>query len=149
MLYAPSNYQEQLPKSVRINKRFYAHFKDEKDYFLTTINGISSINERSRYASLLLNRLMFLYFIQHKGLVDNDPNYLSKHLKITKDSDLNFYRRFLLPLFHEGLSKSGCSSQHHTLHGNVPFLDIDLFKEHPLERDNPNIHIANEAFDRL
>src|SRR5205085_11968864 len=149
MFYAPSNYQEQLPKSVRINKRFYARFKSEKDYFLTTINGIASNNERSRYASLLLNRLMFLYFIQHKGLLDNDPNYLSRHLKITKDSDLNFYRRFLLPLFQEGLSKSGRSSQHHMLHGNVPFLDIDLLKEHSLERDNPNIHIANEAFDRL
>src|SRR5947207_1134069 len=132
MFYTPSTYQEQLPKRVRINKRFYARFKSEEDYFLTTINGIASDNERTRYASLMLNRLMFLYFMQHKGLLDNDPNYLPKHLKITKESDLNFYRRFLLPLFHEGLSKSGRSSQYHMLHGNVPFLDIDLFIDNTL-----------------
>ena len=149
MFYTPSTYQEQLPKRVRINKRFYARFKSEKDYFLTTINGIASDSERTRYASLMLNRIMFLYFMQHKGLLDNDPNYLPKHLMITKNSDLNFYRRFLLPLFHERLSKPGRSSEHHTLHGNVPFLNIDLFKDHPLERNNPTIQIANEAFDRL
>src|ERR1700694_2906827 len=149
MFYTPSTCQEQLPKRVRINKRFYARFKSEEDYFLTTIKRIASDSELIRYASLMLNRLMFLYFMQHKGLLDSDPNYLPKHLKITKDSDINFYRRFLLPLFYEGLSKPGRSSEHHTLFGNVPFLNIDLFKEHTLERYNPTIQIANEAFDRL
>ena len=32
--------------------------------------------DREVYASVMLDRLMFVYFIQKKGFLDNDPDYL-------------------------------------------------------------------------
>ena len=102
----------------------------------------------------MLTRLMFLYFIQHKGFLDNDTNYLLNHLKMTqnrKGIGLDFYRDFLLILFHEGLSKQTHPPEYTTFLGNVPFLNIDLFKKHEIERDNSSstIEIPDEAFERV
>src|SRR5579864_2029518 len=147
-------YFPQFQSVGSIFKRFYNRFQTEQDIFLARIKGISSQANRNRYASLMLTRLMFLYFIQHKGLLDNDTNYLLKHLKMTqnrKDIGLNFYRDFLLILFHEGLSKQTHPPERTALLGNVPFLNIDLFKKHEIERDNfsSTIEIPDEAFERV
>jgi len=96
---------------------------------------------------------MFLYFIQHKGFLDHDTNYLSNHLKIIhdrQDISLNFHRDFLLILFYEGLSKQAYAPEHAASLGNIPFLNINLFKEHQIERDNcSTIQIPDEAFERI
>src|SRR5215470_11617172 len=69
----------------RVTKRFYDRFQKAHASFLTFIEGISTQADREWYTSLMLNRLMFIYFIQKKGLLamsgrgqlDGDPNYLS------------------------------------------------------------------------
>jgi hypothetical protein len=136
-----------------ISKRFYDRFQTEYSTFLTHIKGIASSTDRDQYASLLLTRLMFLYFIQHKGFLDHDTNYLSNHLKIIqdrKDTSLNFYHDFLLILFYEGLSKQAYLPEHAAFLGNLPFLDINLFKEHQVELDNSStVQISDEAFERI
>src|SRR5260370_7534291 len=96
-------YFAQARRLGRIFKCLYNRVQTERDIFLARIKGISSQANRSRYASLMLTRLMFLYFIQHKAFLDNDTNYLLNHLKMTqnrKGIGLNFYRDFLLILFH-------------------------------------------------
>src|SRR6266516_6757933 len=73
----------------RVTKKFYDRFKVEHAAFLTFIEGIEAQADREWYASLMLNRLMFVYFIQKKGFLDTrragrldgDPNYLSNRLK--------------------------------------------------------------------
>jgi hypothetical protein len=76
---------------------------------------------------------MFLYFLQRKNFLDDDPNYLSNHLKMFQNSidrtNLNFYHDFLLILFFEGLSNPIHSSELSAVVGNVPFLNLDLFKK--------------------
>ncbi len=137
----------------RISKRFYDRFQTEYSTFFTHIKGITSNTDRDRYASLLLIRLMVLYFIQHKGFLDHDTNYLSNHLKIIQDHQdisLNFYRDVLLTLFFERLSKQAYIPEHAAFLGNIPFLNINLFKEHQIERDNcSTIQIPDEAFERI
>ena len=65
----------------------------------------------------MLNRLMFVYFIQKKGFLDGDRDYLRNRLpgadaeQAGKDQFHSFYRYFLLRLFHEGLGGSGARSQ--------------------------------------
>src|SRR2546429_8841735 len=85
---------------ARIYKRFFEHYQTEYTNFLKHIHGILDYTDLSRYASLMLTRLMFLYFLQHKNFLDNDPNYLSNHLKIFQYSGdttgLDFYHDFLL-----------------------------------------------------
>jgi len=54
----------------------------------------------------MLNRLMFIYFIQKKGFLDNDNNYLLSRLDISKQRGKDkYYKAFLCPLFFEGFAK--------------------------------------------
>src|SRR6266516_3803364 len=138
---------------ARIYKRFFERFQNEYTIFLTHINGILDNTDLNKYASLMLTRLMFLYFLQHKHFLDNDPNYLSNHLKIFQNggdtTGLNFYHDFLLCVLFNGLSNSNHSSDLCAIAGNVPFLNIDLFKENQIESTNSLIQISNEAFEGI
>lgn len=51
----------------KVTKQFYEKFKKEHGAFLQFIKGISDRANQEWYASLMLNRLMFCYFIQKKG----------------------------------------------------------------------------------
>jgi hypothetical protein len=146
----------------RVTKKFYDRFKLEHAAFLNLIGGIDAQADREWYASLMLNRLMFVYFIQRKGFLDTqapgqldgDPNYLSSRLKRVQQERGEgqfhpFYRYFLLKLFHEGLSQREHAPELEALLGNVPYLNGGLFDVHMLERANPEITIPDEAFDQL
>ena len=140
----------------KITKKFYDRFKQEHRVFLDFIEGIQNIADREWYASLMLNRMMFIYFIQKWGFLDNDPDYLRNRLHRMqtthgKDRFQTFYRRFLLRLFHEGLGQPEASRSPElaTLLGRVPYLNGGLFDVHDLERDNPKIHIPDEAFQNI
>src|SRR5579884_3164340 len=54
----------------RVTRRFYEQFRDQQLAFTELIEGIADEREQRWYASVLLNRLMFLYFLQCKGFVD-------------------------------------------------------------------------------
>jgi hypothetical protein len=146
----------------RVTKKFYDRFKLEHAAFLNLIGGIDAQADCEWYASLMLNRLMFVYFIQRKGFLDTqtpgqldgDPNYLSSRLKRVQQERGEgqfhpFYRYFLLKLFHEGLSQREHAPELEALLGRVPYLNGGLFDVHTLERANPEITIPDEAFEQL
>ena len=140
----------------KVTKKFYDRFKQEHRAFLDFIEGIQNIADREWYASLMLNRMMFIYFIQKRGFLDNDPDYLRNRLHRMqtthgKDRFQTFYRLFLLRLFHEGLGQPEAdrSPKLATLLGRVPYLNGGLFDVHDLECDNPKIHIPDEAFQNI
>ena len=140
----------------KVTKRFYERFKKDHHIFLGFIDGIRNLADREWYASLMLNRMMFIYFIQKQGFLDGDPEYLRNRLRrmqtsFGKDQFQTFYRLFLLRLFHEGLGQpeSDRSAELSTLLGRVPYLNGGLFDVHDLERDNPKIHIPDEAFEHI
>jgi len=138
---------------ARIYKCFFERFQSEYAIFLTHINGITDNADLNKYASLMLTRLMFLYFLQHKNFLDDDPNYLSNHMKMFQKcrdtTNLNFYHDFLLILFFQGLSNPIHSTELSAVVGNVPFLNIDLFKKNQIESNNSSIQIPDEAFEPL
>src|SRR5260370_20785939 len=138
---------------ARIYKSFFERFQSEYAIFLTHIHGITDNADLSNYASLMLTRLMFLYFLQHKNFLDDDPNYLSNHMKMFQNcrdtTNHNFYHDFLLILFFKGLSNPIHSTELSAVVGNVPFLNIDLFKKNQIESNNSSIQIPNEAFEPL
>jgi hypothetical protein len=142
----------------RITKRFYDRFKTEHAAFLKLIKGIKADADLQWYTSLMLNRLMFVYFIQKKGFLDGDTDYLRNRLKMVqqtkgKDRFHSFYRYFLLRLFHEGLAKSADERDLdpvlETLLGKVPFLNGGFFEVHLLEEQNPDLDIPDKAFVKL
>jgi len=142
----------------RVTKRFYKSFKDEHAAFQGLIQGIKSDADLQWYTSVMLNRMMFVYFIQKKGFLDGDTDYLRNRLKRVqqlkgKDKFLSFYRYFLLRLFHEGLGKSPderrLDPEMERLLGEVPFLNGGFFEVHQIEEQNPDIDITDEAFEKL
>ncbi len=137
----------------RVTKRFYDRFKSEHDAFLQFIKGIPDENLQRWYASVMLNRLMFIYFIQKKVFLDGDINYLRNKLaQSQKRGKDRFYTDFLSPLFFEGFAKkeSDRSSTTRALLGKVPYLNGGIFQRHQIETlYGKSIRIADAAFEKL
>ena len=141
----------------KLTKRFFERFKSELTAFGDFIEGITAQGDREWYASLMLNRMMFVYFIQKRGFLDGDIDYLRNRLKMVQQRSgggarfQQFYRLFLLRLFHEGLGQPDAQRAPDLaeLLGDVPFLNGGLFDVHQLERDNPEINIPDETFERV
>ena len=140
----------------RVTKRFYERFQKELEDFGKFIEGITAQGDRDWYASLMLNRMMFVYFVQKQGFLDEDRDYLRNRLKMVQEQGgggrfQQFYRLFLLRLFHEGLGQPEAQRAPDlaALLGRVPFLNGGLFDVHDLERDNPGISIPDAAFEQV
>lgn len=141
----------------RVTKRFYDRFQKEHAAFLKFIAGITERADHEWYASVMLNRLMFVYFIQRKGFLDGDSDYLRNRLKRMrdehgKDKFYSFYRYFLLRLFHEGLGGRKRSAELEKLVGRIPYLNGGLFDVHELEKNDrygKAIEIPDKAFERI
>jgi hypothetical protein len=137
-----------------LTKKFYAQFKKEHDAFLKFVEGIEASADREWYTSVMLNRLMFVYFLQRAGFLDGDTDYLNTRLQAVQaqrgDGEFHsFYRYFLLRLFHEGLGQQERNPELEKLIGNIPYLNGGLFDIHELERQYPDIHITDEAFEKI
>ena len=141
----------------KVTRRFYDRFREEHRAFLDFVEGVAEAADREWYASLMLNRMMFIYFIQKRGFLDGDPDYLRNRLERVRGAAggagrfHGFYRLFLLRLFHEGLGRPEAerAPELAALLGRVPYLNGGLFDAHDLERDNPEIRIPDEAFERI
>ena len=136
----------------KVTKRFYERFRAELTAFGEFIDGITAQGDRDWYASLMLNRMMFIYFIQKKGFLDGDLDYLHSKLREVQSKHGNgqfqhFYREFLLKLFHDGLGQleSARDEELVALLGKVPFLNGGLFEKHHLEENNPGINIPRRC----
>lgn len=138
----------------RVTRKFYDEFKKHHNTFKNFISGIENIVDKEWYTSLILNRLMFIYFIQKKGFLDNNPNYLRDKLRETqlkkgKNKFYSFYRNFLLVLFHKGLGSPERNDELIKEIGKVPYFNGGLFDIHQIEKDYKNINIDDKAFEKI
>ena len=137
----------------RVTRRFYDRFKTEHTQFLNFLEGIPDQEMERWYASVMLNRLMFIYFIQKKDFLNNDPDYLRTKLGESQANGTDrYYTDFLCPLFFEGFAKpaSERSREMGRLLGKVPYLNGGIFQRHQIEElHGERIQIADAAFERL
>ncbi len=144
----------QFEKNTKdVTKKFYREFSAQHKEFLKFIKGIQEKVDQEWYASLMLNRLMFIYFIQKKGFLNGDRDYLQNKLKESKQKRgdnkfYTFYRDFLLVLFHQGLGSPTRSKELLAEIGKVPYLNGGLFDVHDLEKNHP-IEVGDKAFENL
>lgn len=148
--------------SEKITKDFYTGFRKEHTNFAKYISGIDDEitdlkknRNKQWYTSVMLNRLMFCYFIQKKGFLDRNVNYLRDKLawvKNEKGEDRfygSFYRGFLISLFHDGLNSPRHQQDFVSKYGRIPYLNGGMFSIHELEEQYPTLDIADEAFESL
>ncbi len=150
-----------IVNSEKVTKDFYTGFKKEHTNFAKFISGIddqiADKDNRNKqwYTSVMLNRLMFCYFIQKKGFLDGDVNYLRNKLEWTKQERgenrffSSFYKGFLTTLFHGGLNTPKHDRDFENVYGRIPYLNGGMFDVHQIEQDYAELDIADDAFDRL
>nr|MDD4324322.1 hypothetical protein [Eubacteriales bacterium] len=139
----------------QVTRSFYDKFKRQRELFISFIDGLPE-EHLSWYSSVMLNRLMFIYFIQKKafrdnnGCLDNDHDYLHNRLRRSQQEGSDrYYRHFLQPLFFGGFA---CPEDKRTpedirLLGQVPYLNGGLFMKHEIEINFPDIDISDQAFE--
>ncbi|HWM91354.1 MAG TPA: RNA-binding domain-containing protein [Thermoanaerobaculia bacterium] len=133
----------------QVTRRFYNEFQEQHELFLERIEGIESERDRRWYASVLLNRLMFVYFLQKKGFLDGgDQSYLRRKLDASRKKGPDLYYRFLKLLFFEGFARPAAerSPEARRLLGEICYLDGGLFLEHRIETAHPDLRIPDAAF---
>ena len=137
----------------RVTKKFYGEFQAQHLEFLNLIAGIDDERDKRWYASVLMNRLMFIYFLQRKFFLDNgDEFYLQNKLAQIKKKGSNlYYSRFLKALFFEGFAKpeEKRSAEVNALLGKIKYLNGGLFLPHPIEIRWPKIAVPDQAFENL
>ena len=133
----------------RVTKKFYEEFKKQHDVFMGFIDGIPDEQLQRWYASVMLNRLMFIYFLQKKQFVAGDVDYL-KH-KLTEHPK-GYYKQFLCPLFFDGFAKKFDERSPESIKklGKVPYLNGGIFNQHQIEQlHGQDITIADTAFEKI
>ena len=146
-----------------ISKKFYNDYVkyvfgiDEKGKPAEGINLLDSIrppadkseHDKRLFAVILMNRLLFIKFLEEKGIVDKD--LLSKLYEKYKESRPieSFYRVYLRPLFYYVFNKSlenrPSTVRENDFYRNIPYLNGGLFREIlPLEKE---YDVSNEGIE--
>ena len=140
----------------RVTKKFYTDFEKQRKTFAEFIKGIPATGEDLRwYTAVLIDRLMFLWFLQEKSFLDGKKTYLQDRLDkhITGKPKATFYKSFLCPLFFRGFAEERTNTNAAALKadfGEVPYLNGGLFAEHSLERQYGDaLDVADSAFEKL
>jgi hypothetical protein len=140
--------------SEKITKDFYTGFRKQHNSFVSFVQGIPDDADRKWFSSVMLNRLMFCYFIQKKGFLNFDPDYLRHKLQWTKlQQGVNqfygtFYKAFLTHLFFGGLNAPHHDADFQNVFGRIPYLNGGLFDRHQLE-NKYDIDIPDKVFEEL
>ena len=130
----------------KVSKKFYDLIAKKRQGFELFLSWVDGEKDRSWYITALLNRLMFIYFIQQKGLMKGDPAYLRNRLNDCISYKHNFYREFFLPLCFFGFAKPWGERKKFGGHfDGIPYLNGGLFLPHKVELDHGITAEAVEA----
>jgi len=129
----------------KVTKNFFKQFSDRRKSLLEFLIWIEDESKRDWYCSVLLNRLMFIYFIAEKGFLPGGRRFLSEQL--ARNAETNgkdtFYTHFLLPLSFFGFGeKQGDRQNFEAQFKDVLYLNGGLFAVHSLEAE---LGISKEA----
>jgi hypothetical protein len=147
--------EDSIPPA-KVTDKFYKEFEKQRKAFAEFIDGILATNEDQRwYTAVLIDRLMFLWFLQEKGFLDGKKNYLQDRLDahLATQSKTSFYKSFLAPLFFRGFAEERTVNNRTSINaafGDVPYLNGGLFAPHQLElRYGAALDVADAAFVKL
>ena len=141
--------------TTHVTNAFFTDFSSQHESLSKAISGLPDGDAARRYASTLLNRLMFIYFMQKKGFLNNDLDYLSNCLRKMKELNksnhfYNFYKDLLGRLFGTlGYSDYEIEdSDIRDLIGKVRYINGGIFELQEIERTS-EIQIPDSAFEEI
>ena len=132
----------------KVTSKFYSDY-EQVFADLQTQLGLPNDEDKKMFAQILMNRLMFLRFIERKGwlrLADSNPTeYLNNLYRAGSLNDLSWYRSRLQVLFFEGLAIPVHNKE--DVIGSVPYLNGGLFTI--TEWDERAGDIGDDAFEPI
>ncbi|AXR82477.1 Eco57I restriction-modification methylase domain-containing protein [Natrarchaeobaculum sulfurireducens] len=142
-----------LYDTQQIVKEFYEDFEKLRTELVQEVSGVPDDrgDAKQRYVQVTLDRMIFLYFIQEKRLLDRNPEYLHEHHKRVAGEDEDVYEEFYDPLFFDLLAEGKRDPEF----GSLPYLNGGLFTTNPVEEEFPNAKLGgsaeetNELFGRI
>ena len=133
--------------------RFFHAFRRIFERMVAECDSTMPEDDRRILALLALTRLLFLYFVQAKGWLNEQQDYLRTLFDKTLIQRKSFHRHALRPLFFGTLNKPLEERAHIPNLGTIPYLNGGLFEPHALERRWARVTFTNElwrdAFDEL
>lgn len=156
-------------------KQFSGFLADEKNEYRSIFEAeINDFNSKTKediakeidkdirnFASRLMGRMVFLYFLQKKHWLgasnqqykDGSSTFLSDLFYNDKESQTNFYQKYLSKIFFEALNTPDRKNEEFTLHdGNtvcIPFLNGGLFEEEQEPKGHRKIQFPDFYFEDL
>ena len=125
---------EELLATEIAGERFYAAFRVVLERMAASLGNDGTASDRRMAALLPLTRLLFLYFVQAKGWLDHNPDYLPMLLDDALATRRHFHRSFLNPLFFEMLNRPPALRRQVDHLGRIPYLNGGLFQQYPVEQ---------------
>ena len=137
-----------------VTKRFFAEYAEAFNRVEESVKGVPQDEACRLYTQRLMNRLMFLYFIQRKGWLSfgGDKKYLRALFKAAADAKEDFLNDRLYWTFFAGLNTINEDRKVHAnvnlkeRRGEVPFLNGGLFDLEDEYDVRDKVKIPNAAF---
>ena len=115
-------------------QRFFRAFRQTMALMAAGVGGPLRHAERETLALVQLTRILFLYFVQSKGWLDGQPDFLRRAVDRTLCGRRRLHRDLFRPLFFGTLNRPAANRGRAGAFGRIPFLNGGLFEPHPLER---------------
>ncbi|HEV3146218.1 MAG TPA: hypothetical protein VGZ47_20190 [Gemmataceae bacterium] len=139
----------------KLTKDFFKRFSDAVEAVKADLEKHQKMKSAEAYskAQLLLERLVFLYFLQNRGWLDQKRDYLLHHFQAYRQrpKEFSYYGEFLEKLFWTLASAPGPGNRF----AGIPFLNGGLFDDDEFDpsprrlKQNPPLQIQNETFDTV
>jgi hypothetical protein len=132
-----------------LTHRFYRELEERVQALAHSAIGDAPAAARRTIALLHTSRLLFVSFLEARGWLDADREFLRRHLG-ERSGGRGVHRRFLEPLWFGTLNTP-------TTHrapaarafGRVPFLNGGLFTRAPIERRHRDLRFSDDAIAEI
>jgi len=133
-----------------LSHRFYRALEHHVLALGEGARGSAPSEARRELALVTTSRLLFLAFLQSRGWLDGDADFLARHLDRILASGGDAHRRFLEPLafgtLNTRVSQRAAAAR---AFGRVPFLNGGLFARSPVERRYRTVRFRDEDLGAL
>ncbi len=137
-------------KRDNLSARFYSSLERTVDSLAHSTTGLATNGERRELALLCTSRCIFLAFLQSKGWLNNDQNFLLHHCTLQLQLGGNLHNKLLRPLFFGTLNTPRNKRAPSALmFGEIPFLNGGLFAPTKLEQQRRNVRFSDDALTSL
>jgi hypothetical protein len=133
-----------------LTRRFYRELERTVGDLAATATGRAHESARREIALLYASRLLFLAFLEAKGWLNNDRDFLRRAFDDRCSRGGNVHRRLLEPLFFGTLNTPISRRAKAAAElGRIPFLNGGLFARTPLEKRHRALHLPDDALGSL